>query len=115
VKVKSGPSQVEVLTLEPLPKPSSTTVKQPRVETPKPPPSQPKALVRFVVTPWAEVTCSGRNLGTTPFPDVSLPVGKHDCKFSNPGEGRTVSQAIEVRATALNKVIVNLRDGTVKF
>jgi serine/threonine protein kinase len=116
VKVKSGPAQVEVFKLEPLPKPQQPpTVKQTRQDPPKPPPAPAKALVRFVVTPWAEVTCSGKNLGTTPFPDVSLPVGTHQCRFSNPGEGRTLNQSIEVRATALNKVIVNLRDGTVKF
>jgi hypothetical protein len=115
VKVKAGPSQLEVLKLEPLPKPPPTNGKQPRQDPPKPPPAQAKALVRFVVTPWAEVTCGGRSLGTTPFPDVQLPVGTHQCRFSNPGEGRTLNQAIEVRATALNKVFVNLRDGTVKF
>ena len=120
VKVKSGPSQMEVFKLEPLSKPPPTTpLKQPRVDPPKPPPAAAKALVRFVVLPassWVEVTCSGRSYGQTPFGDVSLPVGTHQCKFSNPGEGgRTLNQTIEVRATALNKVIVNLRDGTVKF
>jgi serine/threonine protein kinase len=119
VKVKSGPSQVEVLKLEPLPRPPPPTpIKQTRVDPPKPPPTPAKALVRFVVLPsssWVEVTCSGRSYGQTPFGDVSLPVGTHQCKFSNPGESRTLSQTIEVRATALNKVIVNLRDGTVKF
>jgi serine/threonine protein kinase len=119
VKVKSGPSQVEVLKLEPLSKPPpANPIKQTRVDPPKPPPSTAKALVRFVVLPassWVEVTCSGRSYGQTPFGDVSLPVGTHPCKFSNPGESRTLSQTIEVRATALNKVIVNLRDGTVKF
>src|SRR5690606_34049074 len=95
VKVKSGPSQVEVLKLEPLPKPPPTPGRQPRTELPTPPPSPAKALVRFVVLPassWVEVTCSGRSYGQTPFGDVSLPVGTHPCKFSNPGEKRTLSQ-----------------------
>jgi serine/threonine-protein kinase len=119
VKVKSGPSQVEVLKLEPLAKPPPPNqIKQTRVDPPKPPPPAAKALVRFVVLPassWVEITCSGKSYGQTPFGDVSLPVGTHQCRFSNPTEGRTLNQTIEVRATPLNKVIVNLRDGTVKF
>jgi serine/threonine-protein kinase len=102
VKVKAGPSQVEVLKLEPLARP-------PRADPPKPPPPEPpapKALVRFAVTPWAEVTCNGKNLGTTPFQDVSLPVGTYQCKFSNPDLGRTINRSVEVKATPLNTVKV---------
>jgi serine/threonine-protein kinase len=100
VKVKAGPAQVEVLKLEPIAKAA------PKPPPPPPEPATPKALVRFAVTPWADVTCNGRNLGTTPFPDVSLPVGTYQCKFHNPEMGRTISRSIEVRATSLNTVKV---------
>jgi serine/threonine-protein kinase len=110
LKVGQGPAQVERLVLEPLLKTSPSPVapiKQTRgVEPPKPPVEQAKALVRFAVTPWAEVTCGGRNLGTTPFEAVSLPVGVYQCKFYNPDLARTLTQRIEVKATSMNKVVV---------
>ncbi|WP_224361790.1 serine/threonine-protein kinase [Hyalangium versicolor] len=108
VKLGTGPSQLERLVLEPLPKTAPTPpIKQTRVvEPPKPAPEAPKALVRFAVTPWAEVTCNGRSLGTTPFEAVSLPTGVYQCKFYNPDLGRTLSQKIEVKASVVNKVVV---------
>ncbi|HYH97554.1 serine/threonine-protein kinase [Hyalangium sp.] len=110
VKVKAGPAQVEILKLEPLPKTAPTPpIKPIRVDPPKPPPPEPaatKALVRFAVTPWAEVSCNGRNLGSTPFQDVALPLGTYQCKFHNPDLGRTISRSIEVRALPLNTVKV---------
>jgi hypothetical protein len=108
LKVGMGPAQVERIVLEPLPKtPPIATIKQTRVvEPPKPAPEQPKAMVRFAVTPWAEVTCGGRNLGTTPFEAVSLPVGVYQCKFYNPDLARTLTQRVEVKATGMNKVVV---------
>ncbi|RJS20883.1 serine/threonine protein kinase [Corallococcus sp. H22C18031201] len=66
------------------------------------------ALVRFVATPWAEVSCNGRKLGETPFKEVELRVGTYDCKFSNPELKRTVSRRIEVRPIDLNVVSVKL-------
>ncbi|MDY7224877.1 protein kinase domain-containing protein [Hyalangium rubrum] len=110
VKVGAGPAQRERFELEPLPKPAppvaAGTIKQTRGEPPKPPPDAPRAMVRFAVTPWAEVSCGGRNLGTTPFEAVSLPVGVYQCKFHNPDLGRTLTQRVEVKATGLNKVVV---------
>ncbi|HEX8702371.1 MAG TPA: serine/threonine-protein kinase, partial [Myxococcaceae bacterium] len=95
LKVGPGPAQRERFSLEPLPKPisvSSSSTRPPRVEsTPKPPPEAPKAMVRFAVTPWAEVSCGGRNLGTTPFEAVALPVGVYQCRFHNPDLGRTLT------------------------
>jgi hypothetical protein len=107
VKVGAGPEQVERLVLEPLPKPAPVaTIKQSRVVEPVKPPEPVKALVRFAVTPWAEVTCGGRNLGTTPFEAVPLPVGVYQCRFSNPELGRTITQKVEVKPTGMNKVVV---------
>jgi serine/threonine-protein kinase len=65
-----------------------------------------RAPVRFAVTPWAEVSCGGRTLGTTPFPDVSLPVGVYECRFFNPELGRTKTQRVEVKASGSNTVVV---------
>jgi hypothetical protein len=110
LKVGAGPSQLERFTLEPLPKPTPVPpapIRQTRVDpTPKPPPEPPKAMVRFAVTPWAEVSCGGRNLGTTPFEAVALPVGVYQCRFHNPDLGRTLTQRVEVKATGMNKVVV---------
>ncbi|MFL5347316.1 MAG: protein kinase domain-containing protein [Hyalangium sp.] len=108
VKVGAEPSQLVKLTLEPLPKPAPpvSPIKTVRVDPPKPPPEQPKAMVRFAVTPWAEVTCNGHSLGTTPFGEVALTVGVYQCKFYNPDLGRTLTQKIEVKATGMNKVVV---------
>jgi serine/threonine-protein kinase len=110
LKVGTGPSQLERFTLEPLPKPppvQPSPIRQTRVEPPpKPPPEAPKAMVRFAVTPWAEVSCGGRNLGTTPFEAVALPVGVYQCRFHNPDLGRTLTQRVEVKATGMNKVVV---------
>ena len=109
LKVGPGPAQVERFALEPLPRPApvvAVPVRQPRVEPPKPAPEAPKAMVRFAVTPWAEVSCGGRNLGTTPFEAVALPVGVYQCRFHNPDLGRTLTQRVEVKATGMNKVVV---------
>jgi serine/threonine-protein kinase len=64
-----------------------------------------RGTVRFAVTPWAEVSCGGRNLGTTPLRDVSLTVGEYECKFSNPEFG-TRTQRVEVKANSHTKVVV---------
>jgi len=62
------------------------------------------AKVRFAVTPWADdVQCGARRLGNTPFPDVELPVGTHQCKFYNKNYG-TRTLTVEVRPNILNKV-----------
>jgi serine/threonine-protein kinase len=109
LKVGTGPAQLERFTLEPLPKqaPVNPPIKQARVDPPpKPPPEAPRAMVRFAVTPWAEVSCGGRNLGTTPFEAVALPVGVYQCRFHNPDLGRTLTQRVEVKAAGMNKVVV---------
>jgi serine/threonine-protein kinase len=61
--------------------------------------------VRFVVSPWAMVTCGTIALGTTPFPDRELPAGTYNCKFTNPDHGTQIRK-VEVRPNALEKVLV---------
>ncbi|XXF75629.1 serine/threonine protein kinase [Myxococcaceae bacterium GXIMD 01537] len=114
VKVGEGPSQTERIVLDAIPEPVVTRPEprqDPRPVEPKTEPRPPaqegrKAMVRFAVTPWAEVSCGGRSLGTTPFPDVSLPVGVYECRFSNPELGRTKTLRVEVKASGANTVVV---------
>lgn len=76
------------------------------VRPPPPPPKVRTAKVRFAVTPYADdVVCNSRSLGSTPFPDVELPVGTLQCKVYNKQYGsRTVT--FEVKPNILNKVPV---------
>nr|WP_275583592.1 serine/threonine-protein kinase [Archangium primigenium] len=105
IVVGQGPTQEEALELEALP-----TQKEPRAEVrPQPPPPAPvetrKGTVRFAVTPWADVSCGGRNLGSTPLPDVSLVAGVYECRFSNPEKG-TRTQRVEVKPNSHTRVVV---------
>jgi predicted Ser/Thr protein kinase len=108
VTVGQGPSQEEPLRLEPLPEPSRPERKpEPRVAPAQQVERAPagKGTVRFAVTPWAEVTCGGRNLGSTPLSDVSLIAGVYECRFSNPEMGiRT--QRVEVKPNRHTLVVV---------
>ena len=61
--------------------------------------------VRFAVTPWAEVTCGERHLGSTPLRDVSFVVGVYECKFSNPELG-TQTRRVEVKPDGHTTVVV---------
>ncbi|QRN94007.1 protein kinase [Archangium violaceum] len=111
VRVGEGPTQEVVLELEPLaespreehkPEPARAAVAA--VERPSSQETR-RGSVRFAVTPWAEVACGGRNLGTTPLPDVQLPAGVYECKFSNPEMG-TRTQRVEVKANTHTRVLV---------
>jgi len=64
-----------------------------------------RGAVRFAVTPWAEVSCGGRNLGSTPLPDVHFAAGVYECRFSNPELG-TRTQRVEVKANSHTRVVV---------
>ncbi|WP_375766051.1 protein kinase [Archangium gephyra] len=69
------------------------------------PHSSRQGTVRFAVTPWAEVSCGGRNLGSTPLPDVDFNVGVYECRFSHPEFG-TRTQRVEVKPNGHTKVVV---------
>ncbi|MDQ3263666.1 MAG: protein kinase [Myxococcota bacterium] len=64
-----------------------------------------KGKVRFVVTPWATVSCNSLELGETPLADQELAVGTYQCRFVHPELG-TVHRRVEVRANDLSKVLV---------
>ena len=94
VKVGTGPEQVERFVLEPEPRAAGARGRS------------GMARVRFAVQPWAQVTCSGKRLGETPFDIVELRVGTHDCRFFNPELKKTLNRRIEVKAIDLNVVNV---------
>ncbi len=64
-----------------------------------------KGKVRFVVNPWATVSCNSMELGETPLADQELAVGTYQCRFVHPELG-TVTRRVEVRANDLSKVLV---------
>ncbi|GHG72574.1 serine/threonine-protein kinase [Comamonas sp. JC664] len=87
--------------------PAAVVVKEPRVVRHEPRHQETRtARVRFVVTPWAEVTCGGKRLGETPFEAVELRVGSYDCRFVNSDLKKTLSRRIEVKPIDLNVVSV---------
>ncbi|WP_426751242.1 protein kinase domain-containing protein [Myxococcus sp. Y35] len=94
-----------VLESEPETRPAAAVVRErpvrhePRQET-------RTARVRFVVHPWAVVTCGGKRLGETPFEAVELRVGTYDCRFDNSDLKKTFSRRIEVKPIDLNVVSV---------
>ncbi|AKQ67188.1 hypothetical protein A176_004100 [Myxococcus hansupus] len=101
--------QVARFVLEPEPRPAapaSAVVREPRVVRQEPRQEPRTARVRFVVTPWAEVTCGGKRLGETPFEAVELRVGSYDCRFANSDLKKTLSRRIEVKPIDLNVVSV---------
>ncbi|ATB37985.1 serine/threonine protein kinase [Cystobacter fuscus] len=110
VTVGQGPSQEESLRLEPLPesrksesrKPDSRVSPQQVERTPV-----GKGTVRFAVTPWAEVTCGGRNLGSTPLGgDVSFNAGVYECRFWNPDLKESRTERVEVKPNRHTTVVV---------
>ncbi len=108
VRVGQEPTQEVSLELEPLAEPSREEHKPESgravVERASSQETR-RGSVRFAVTPWAEVACGGRNLGTTPLPDVQLPAGVYECKFSNPEMG-TRTQRVEVKPNTHTRVLV---------
>ncbi|MBI3181391.1 MAG: PEGA domain-containing protein [Myxococcales bacterium] len=68
-------------------------------------PPKASGLVRFAVTPWAEVACGGHDFGPTPFKDRSLPVGEYECRFTHPELG-TRTERVVVRANETSRVTV---------
>nr|AAD42853.1 serine/threonine kinase PKN7 [Myxococcus xanthus DZF1] len=110
VMVGEDAEQVARFTLEPEPRavaaaPVAAVVRE-RPARPEPRQEVRLARVRFVVHPWAEVTCGGKRLGETPFEAVELRVGSYDCRFVNPDLKKTLSRRIEVKPIDLNVVSV---------
>ena len=56
-----------------------------------------EGTVRFVASPWAEVSCGERVYGQTPFRELTLPAGSYDCELSNPELGASRSVHFQVR------------------
>ncbi len=116
-KVTADPDQVPMLKLErisgdhPAERPPDRRPPERVTKEPEPKPvEQPRqgrafGTVRFVATPWAEVSCGEYKFGPTPFPDQHLPVGIYDCRFTNPQHG-TRTERVEVRANFTSRVTV---------
>jgi serine/threonine protein kinase len=105
VKVGQGPVQVEHFALQPD---SRALAAAPSAEAGARPDGRGMARVKFAVQPWAQVTCSGKRLGETPFDAVELRVGSHECRFFNPELKKTLNRRIEVKPIDLNVVNVRL-------
>ena len=56
-----------------------------------------KGKVRFVVTPWADVTVDGNRLGTTPLPETELYEGTHWVELNNDKLGKQKTLYVEVK------------------
>jgi hypothetical protein len=67
-----------------------------------------EGTVRFVVSPWANVSCGGWLVGQTPFEERRLPAGTYECEVSNPELGATERVHLEVRANRRSVVRVRL-------
>ncbi|EPX63233.1 serine/threonine-protein kinase Pkn6 [Cystobacter fuscus DSM 2262] len=109
VTVGQGPSQEESLRLEPLPEPRKPESRKPdsRVSPQVERAPVGKGTVRFAVTPWAEVTCGGRNLGSTPLGgDVSFNAGVYECRFWNPDLKESRTERVEVKPNRHTTVVV---------
>ncbi|MFY0575155.1 serine/threonine protein kinase [Cystobacter fuscus] len=109
VTVGQGPSQEESLRLEPLHEPRKPESRKPdsRVSPQVERAPVGKGTVRFAVTPWAEVTCGGRNLGSTPLGgDVSFNAGVYECRFWNPDLKESRTERVEVKPNRHTTVVV---------
>ncbi|MFP2963857.1 serine/threonine protein kinase, partial [Myxococcus sp. 1LA] len=77
--------------LEPASRPAAAPVAavvRERPSRPEPRSEGRMARVRFVVHPWAEVTCGGKRLGETPFEAVELRVAATTADSSTPTSRR---------------------------
>lgn len=97
IQVTSEPTQEILMTLEPVPRPET-----PKEETK---PNVARGQVRFVVTPWAEVSCDGKGMGQTPFSPKWMSPGVYQCVFVHPSLG-TRRERVIVRANEIKVVTV---------
>ena len=65
-----------------------------------------EGTVRFVVSPWANVSCGGWLVGQTPFEEQRLPAGSYECELSNPELGASERVRVDVRANQRSVVRV---------
>lgn len=70
-------------------------------------PSRPGHL-DINATPWARVYLDGRDLGTTPLFDVTVPAGPHRLRFVNAPLSTTREVPVDVAAAGHRRVVVDL-------
>jgi eukaryotic-like serine/threonine-protein kinase len=101
----------------PTPRPRATpSPVAPSAATP-PPTTQPRPTtttvpsgvgeLQVVVRPWGQVDVDGRQVGTTPFPNLRLPAGRHVLRVRHPAY-EDVERVVTVDAGAFLKVVVDL-------
>jgi serine/threonine-protein kinase len=68
----------------------------------------PNGTLSLNALPWANVSLDGQSLGTTPFANLSVPIGTHEVIWRHPqlGERR---QTVVVTATAPVRLVMDLR------
>lgn len=70
--------------------------------------AQAQARVDINATPWARVIVDGRDLGTTPLFDISLPSGRHQLRLDNPPLGRSRTMPLDLEAASHRRVVVDM-------
>jgi hypothetical protein len=79
-------------------------------EAPAPPPaSSGEGYLVLVTSPWTNVTCNGRSLGTTPIMRASLAPGHYTCRLTNPDDGVAESYEFDIRPAETTRVRLGLR------
>jgi serine/threonine-protein kinase len=63
----------------------------------------------LATSPWTNVSCNGRTLGTTPIMRESLPPGHYSCRLTNPEEGIQETYELDIRAGETTRVRLGLR------
>jgi hypothetical protein len=102
-------AQEYTLQLEREKRAPTPAVRPPPVQEPAPT-AKGQGTVRFVVKPWANVTCNGKSLGQTPFADPKLPAGEYRCTFTNPVLEQEKTVVIVVIANEITKVPVTFKE-----
>jgi serine/threonine-protein kinase len=100
----------------PTPVPTPPPTPAPAIRAPLPEGAQPvsapavrKGRFRLAVTPWARVTIDDKEQGTSPIPDVELPVGKHLVVLSHP-HFRPLRRSFTIRAGETTTLTINLSE-----
>jgi hypothetical protein len=64
-------------------------------------------LLHVVVRPWGQVIVDGKVLGTTPFPAVQMPSGRHTVRVSHPAY-EVLERAVTVENGKIAKIVIDL-------
>jgi serine/threonine-protein kinase len=70
----------------------------------------------LVSEPWSQVSLEGKQLGTTPLINLTLPAGRHTLTLRNPSTGEQKTLVIEMAPgqTLQRRVVLGADDGQAK-